>query len=396
MVHHPGAAGANASFKEGVPAATYRRHGGCDAWEDAQHVLWQGAQLCCAAAFLIPHRCAASPLLLRSLLTLSFFMTSVWAGLVVCAPDVLAWHLTCLLVNAAHAVYLAWEALPPRLPNELRGLYDRLFLPYQVGKKPFATLVRAAEILSLDGDHKYAVEGVSPADQKVSILLSGKLQVTCEDVLLHYVQPYEFIDSPEYESCPIGSDKLFQVSITAQESCRYLCWPRRRLYNVLRQNPTMGTILRNLVGRDIALKLYSLAEFHRLGADGPRLKEPPDWWRQTIPRSLSADAVYTEPKGRLRSLAWRATATADADDAVAKALLPRKPARAVPAAMHRTGSTGQSSLLYVCHARPATARQPAVTPPAGRNRCSIVRIGRNGKVTASVLPVDGNIAETSV
>ncbi|XP_064473050.1 popeye domain-containing protein 3-like [Ornithodoros turicata] len=380
MVHHPGVAGANASVKEGVPTATYRRQGGCDAWEDAQHILWQGGQLCCAAAFLIPHRCVASPLILRSLLTMSFLMTSVWAGLVVCAPDVLAWHLTCFIVNAAHALYLAWQALPPRLPNELRGLYDRLFLPYQVGKKRFATIVRAAEIMSLDGDHKYAVEGVSPADQKVSILLSGKLQVTCEDVLLHYIQPFEFIDSPEYESCPIGSDKMFQVSITAQEPCRYLCWSRRRLHNVLRLNPTMAAILHNLVGRDIALKLYSLAEFHQLGADGPRIKEPPDWWRQTIPRSLSADAVYTGPKGRLRSLAWRASANGDTNDALTKALLPRRSTKTQATAMYRAGNAAGQSSLSAC-------QQPI-------QRSSIVRIGRNGKVAASVLPQD--IAETSL
>ncbi|XP_075751238.1 popeye domain-containing protein 1-B isoform X2 [Rhipicephalus microplus] len=282
--------------------------GGCESWEDAQHILWQGAQICFAAAFLVPHRFSLSSLVLRWLLTLSFTLTSIWAGLVVCAPDVLAWHLTCLLVNAAHALRLAWRALPPRMPAHLRTLYERMFLPYQVSTNRFVELTRAAEVVHLAAERRYATEGVTAADQWVSILLTGKLQVTCEDVLLHYVQPNEFIDSPEYESCPIGSEKLFQVTITALEPCTYLTWQRRRLHLLLRANPALWAVVNNLVGRDIALKLYSLAEFHQLGADGvplPARDASPDWGKQ-VPRSLSLDAVYTGPEGRLRSFAWHA------------------------------------------------------------------------------------------
>ncbi|KAL3204558.1 hypothetical protein MRX96_011560 [Rhipicephalus microplus] len=288
--------------------------GGCESWEDAQHILWQGAQICFAAAFLVPHRFSLSSLVLRWLLTLSFALTSIWAGLVVCAPDVLAWHLTCLLVNAAHALRLAWRALPPRMPAHLRTLYERMFLPYQVSTNRFVELTRAAEVVHLAAERRYATEGVTAADQWVSILLTGKLQVTCEDVLLHYVQPNEFIDSPEYESCPIGSEKLFQgLSLEpalgpALEPCTYLTWQRRRLHLLLRANPALWAVVNNLVGRDIALKLYSLAEFHQLGADGvplPARDASPDWGKQ-VPRSLSLDAVYTGPEGRLRSFAWHA------------------------------------------------------------------------------------------
>ncbi|KAH6927800.1 hypothetical protein HPB50_008634 [Hyalomma asiaticum] len=300
------------SHSKGSSSSVYRRSvvnaslpnvanaaGGCESWEDAQHILWQGAQICFAAAFLVPHRFSLSSLVLRWLLTLSFALTSIWAGLVVCAPDVLAWHLTCLLVNAAHALRLAWRALPPRMPAHLRTLYERMFLPYQV---------RHLRAKMLRQHARYATEGVTAADQRVSILLTGKLQVTCEDVLLHYIQPNEFIDSPEYESCPIGSDKLFQVTITALEPCTYLTWQRRRLHLLLRANPVLWAVVNNLVGRDIALKLYSLAEFHQLGTDGvplPRRDASPDWNKQ-VPRSLSLDAVYTGPGGRLRSTAWHA------------------------------------------------------------------------------------------
>ncbi|XP_077487630.1 popeye domain-containing protein 1-like isoform X2 [Amblyomma americanum] len=306
------------SHSKGSSSSVYRRSavnvslpnaanaGGCESWEDAQHILWQGAQICCAAAFLVPHRFSLSSLLLRWLLTLSFALTSVWAGLVVCAPDVLAWHLTCLLVNAAHALRLAWRAVPPRVPGHLRTLYEKMFLPYQVSKSRFMELTRAAELVHLAAERRYAIEGVTAADQRVAILLTGQLQVTCEDVLLHYIQPNEFIDSPEYESCPIGSDKLFQVTITATEPCTYMSWQRPRLQQLLRANPVLSAVVHNLVGRDIAIKLYSLAEFHQLGSDSvplPKRDASPDWEKQ-VPRSLSLDTVYTGPGGRLHSAAW--------------------------------------------------------------------------------------------
>ncbi|XP_042147723.1 blood vessel epicardial substance isoform X1 [Ixodes scapularis] len=381
-----------ASGSSSSPSKVYRRaanasgspgasSGGCDAWEDAQHVLWQGAQLCCAAAFLIPHRFAVSSLLFRWLLTLSFSMTSIWAGVVVCAPDVLAWHLTCLLVNASHAAYLAWQALPPRVPPLLRTLYERLFLPYLVSKKQFVELVKTADVCSIEADHKYAVEGSTAADQKVSILLTGKMQVSCEDVLLHYIHPNEFIDSPEFESCPIGSDKLFQVTITAIEPCSYLCWPRRRLHQVLRLNPALTAIVHNLVGRDIAHKLYSLAEFHRLGTDSvPRpLKDLAlDWWKTHLPRSLSVDAVYTGPRGRMRSQAWQA-----ANDAGR-----RRPF---------TDTTG-SHLFYGAgkdSVRPYVRKQRDEPRLPAMSRC-VVQASASGKATTSVLPITAAVSETPV
>lgn len=372
-------AAVNGSLSANAAAANA---GGCESWEDAQHILWQGAQICCAAALLVPHRFSLSSLVLRWLLTLSLALSSIWAGLVVCAPDVLAWHLTCLLVNAAHAVRLTWRALPPRIPTHLRTLFERLFLPYQVSKSRFVELVRAAELVHLAADRRYATEGVTAADQRVSVLLTGRLRVTCEDVLLHYVEPNEFIDSPEYESCPIGSDKLFQVTITALEPCTYLCWQRRRLHQLLRANPVLWAVVHNLVGRDIAIKLYSLAEFHRLGTDGvplPVRDASPDWEKQ-VPRSLSLDAVYTGPEGRLRSAAWHAARAA------AK--------RATDA------SLASSSLLSYGQGRgaepmlPQPARKLRASPRASPRRSVVMRCSGRGKVTATVLPSAGGPPES--
>lgn len=49
-----------------------------------------------------------------------------------------------------------------------------MFKPLRVSKKHFKELVREAKIMNLDHGDIYAVEDVSPADERLSILLRGK------------------------------------------------------------------------------------------------------------------------------------------------------------------------------------------------------------------------------
>ncbi|XP_023228947.1 blood vessel epicardial substance-like isoform X1 [Centruroides sculpturatus] len=277
----------------------------CEEWSDAKHVLFQSANLCYAAAFLVPHNFTFSILIKRIMLTVGFLMVTLWAGVDVCAPDIFAWNLTFVLTNCVHSFYLAYKNIPPRIDPELMDLFNKVFIPLKVNKKNYKQLIKEAEILSVDEDEHYAIEGITSADERLSILLSGRMKATCEDVLLHYINPNEFIDSPEWEACPTDSDKLFQVTVTALEPCRLLCWQRRRIRQVLKNNQFLDIIMYNLIGKDITHKLYSLNEFHR-PENRTLLSDPNDWWRHPIPRSLSVDAVHTGTKGHVRSLLWRA------------------------------------------------------------------------------------------
>lgn len=64
--------------------------------------------------------------------------------------------------------------LPPRLNVELTELYLKQFKPFRVDKKHFKELAKEAQILKLEVGETYAVEDVTPADEKLSILLRGK------------------------------------------------------------------------------------------------------------------------------------------------------------------------------------------------------------------------------
>ncbi|XP_023710710.1 blood vessel epicardial substance-A isoform X2 [Cryptotermes secundus] len=281
----------------------------CVEWEAAQHNLFQTANLFFAAAFIVPRSFKQSLLLLRAFLCVGFFLSALWAGIHVCAPDAFAWSVGLVFLNAVHTALLACRFLPPPLSLELTELYLKLFKPLRVSKKHFKELTREGQLMHLEPGETYAVEEVTPADERLSVLLKGKLRVTCDDMHLHYVQPHQFIDSPEWEANHDNSDDVFQVTITAEQECLYMCWPRLKLERVLRHRPLLKVVLSNIIGKDITHKLYSLNE--HLGAvansdaASNALGRQPDHWR-AMNRSLSVDAVHTGTRGHVRSLAWRA------------------------------------------------------------------------------------------
>ncbi|XP_067011153.2 popeye domain-containing protein 2-like [Anabrus simplex] len=280
----------------------------CLEWEAAQHNLFQTANIFFAAAFLVPRSFKQSLLLLRALLCVGFFLSALWAGIHVCSPDVFAWNVGLVFLNALHTALLACRFLPPPLSLELTELYLKLFKPLRVSKKHFKELTKEGQVLRLEPGETYAVEEVTSADERLSVLLRGKLRVTCDDTHLHYISPHQFIDSPEWEANHDNSDDVFQVTITAEQECVYICWPRLKLERVLRHRPLLKTVLDNIIGKDITHKLYSLNE--QLGAtqstDIGGLGRPSDHWRKSMSRSLSVDAVHTGTRGHVRSLVWRA------------------------------------------------------------------------------------------
>ncbi|CAG9840106.1 unnamed protein product [Diabrotica balteata] len=232
----------------------------CKEWTPAQHNLFQTANFFFAAAFLVPGSFKQSVLLVRALLSIGYFFLTIWGGVEICAPDILLWNLIIVILNAGHTALLTWKFLPPTLTLELTDLYLKVFKPLRVSKKHFKELVREAKVMNLEEGDIYAVEDVSPADERLSILLKGRLRVTCDDTHLHFINMHQFVDSPEWEANHEQSDDVFQVTITAEEDSVYLCWPRMKLERVLRHRPMLKTVLDSIIGKDITQKLYALNE----------------------------------------------------------------------------------------------------------------------------------------
>lgn len=75
------------------------------------------------------------------------------------------------------------------------------------------------------------------------------MRVTCDDTHLHFINQHQFVDSPEWEANHEQSDDVFQVTITAEEDCTYLCWSRMKLERVLRHRPMLKTVLDAIIGK---------------------------------------------------------------------------------------------------------------------------------------------------
>ncbi|KAL3280835.1 hypothetical protein HHI36_004066 [Cryptolaemus montrouzieri] len=136
-------------------------------------------------------------------------------------------------------------------------------------------------------------------------LSDSRLRVTCDDTHLHYINVYQFVDSPEWEANHDQSDDVFQVTIMAEEDSVYLCWPRMKLERVLRHRPMLKVVLDSVIGKDITQKLYAIND-HLTGLnDDLNRGKRNAIWAKTHNRSMSLDAVNTGTTGLVRSQAYK-------------------------------------------------------------------------------------------
>ncbi|KAJ8979561.1 hypothetical protein NQ317_012950 [Molorchus minor] len=190
------------------------------------------------------------------------------------------WKLRCKCSSAKHLYDLFSEVIN-----------KKVFKPLRVSKKHFKELVREAKVMNLEKGDIYAVEDVSPADERLSVLLKGRLRVTCDDTHLHFINMHQFVDSPEWEANHEQSDDVFQVTITAEEDSVYLCWPRMKLERVLRHRPMLKVVLDCIIGKDITQKLYALNE-HLSGLSDEREEQAESLGKSAEPQLVRGCSEY--------------------------------------------------------------------------------------------------------
>jgi len=180
----------------------------------------------------------------------------------------------------------------------------------------------------------------------VRILLSGKLAVKCDEIFLHFVNPFEFVDSVEWRRRrPRTSDESsavtpslggmismnkerYQVTYDAVSDCTMLRLPAASLARVTEEDEALGFTLDCLIGRDVTRKLYSMSESVGRAASGGQggvgaanergqtMKKTGEFkWHEgprtssliggsDFQRTNSCDAVHTGCKGLVRSQDW--------------------------------------------------------------------------------------------
>lgn len=223
-------------------------------------MLFQLANACFCACFLAPND-QYGLLFLHGVGILGFLLFSTWAWNIICAADVFAWNFGLMLVNVAQMLYILYQMRPVRFPHELDEVYTSLFEPMQVSRQLFKKLVSMehAQIFTLHAGEAYAMQNLTRAD-RLSLLISGRVNVMSDNRLLHHIYAKQFMDSPEFEATGPGSEEKFKVTIMAAAPSRYVSWQRDTLDYLFVKETYLAHIMSILIARDITTKLYAMNE----------------------------------------------------------------------------------------------------------------------------------------
>lgn len=231
----------------------------CQEWEQTHHLLFHLGNFSLLLGLAVPTTLALHMIMLRLLLTTGCGFFIAWATLYRCNMDLMVWNVVFLVVNFMHFFFLLYKRRPIKIDRELRSVYKRMFEPLHVQESLFQRLTgQFCTIQTLKKGQAYAAEDKTSVDERLSILLKGKMKVSYRGHFLHNIYTNSFIDSPEFRSTEMHRGEKFQVTIMAEENCKFLCWSRERLTYFLESDTFLNEVFKYLIGKDITNKLYSL------------------------------------------------------------------------------------------------------------------------------------------
>ncbi|KZS16290.1 Popeye domain-containing protein 3 [Daphnia magna] len=230
----------------------------CENWREPQHILFQLAYGCFFISCLAPDH-SVGIVIMHAALLLGGLLYSTWAWNMLCAPDIFSWTFGFVFLNFCQLMYDLYRIRPVRLDPEVEALFALLFQPLGISRMTFKKLVgqEYAEISTLYPGDFYALQNLTRID-RLSIMLSGKVQVVSDGTILHTIDANEFLDSPEFESSRASIEDKFRVSIVATGTCRYISWQRSILEYLFVKETTLANVFGVLVARDVINKVFSM------------------------------------------------------------------------------------------------------------------------------------------
>ncbi|KAM4796671.1 popeye domain-containing protein 2 [Rhinophrynus dorsalis] len=193
------------------------------------------------------------------LMALGLLCTALWGWLAACGVDIFIWNILLVAICLMQVAHLLFRLRKESYGEEYDTLFSTVYRPLEVPMQVFKEIAHCSgmEVQSLGSDQSYALEGKTPID-RLSLLLSGRVKVSLDGQFLHYIFPYQFLDSPEWESIHPTEEGTFQVTLTAETDCTYISWPRKKLYLLLSRDKYIARLFSVLLGFDISQKLYAL------------------------------------------------------------------------------------------------------------------------------------------
>ncbi|XP_071995173.1 popeye domain-containing protein 2 isoform X1 [Engystomops pustulosus] len=193
------------------------------------------------------------------LLAGGFVCMVIWGWLWACGVDTVVWNVVLVVACLVQISHLLYQLRRESYGEDYDTLYRTVYQPLQVPLPVFKEIAHCSglEVHALSAEQSYALEGKTPID-RLSLLISGRVKVSLDGQFLHYIFPYQFLDSPEWESLRPTEEGTFQVTLTAETDSLYISWPRKKLYVLLAQEKYIGRLFSALLGFDISQKLYAL------------------------------------------------------------------------------------------------------------------------------------------
>ncbi|XP_055481051.1 popeye domain-containing protein 2 isoform X2 [Psammomys obesus] len=231
----------------------------CSGWKQAS----EGAVYHLANCFLLMGFMAGSGLYgcfyLFGILGPGFLCCVLWGWFDACGLDIVLWNVLLTVACLLQLAHLLYRLRADTCPEEFSLLYKTLCLPLRVPPQAYKKIVHCCheQVFTLAAEQTYAVEGETPIN-RLSLLLSGRVRVSQDGQFLHYIFPYQFMDSPEWESLQPSEEGTFQVTLTAETECSYISWPRKNLHLLLNRERYISRLFAALLGYDISEKLYNL------------------------------------------------------------------------------------------------------------------------------------------
>ncbi|KZS14775.1 putative Blood vessel epicardial substance [Daphnia magna] len=177
-------------------------------WLPINHISFQFAHVFLCLSYLAPPGLYGL-IYLRLVLAIGSALLAAWACFIICAFDTFIWNSLFLLVNAVHAVVLIISMRTVHFGPQMEQVYGDIFQPLKVSKRQFKAVAKClTSIRLMKRGECFSVEKETKVET-LSLLLSGRMLVSQNDKMLHFIHPMQFLDSSDWFQ--VSSDDIFQV-----------------------------------------------------------------------------------------------------------------------------------------------------------------------------------------
>ncbi|KAI9559314.1 hypothetical protein GHT06_016103 [Daphnia sinensis] len=240
---------------------------GC-VWLPINHISFQFAHVFLCLSYLAPPGLYGL-IYLRLVLAIGSALLAAWACFIICAFDTFIWNSLFLLVNAVHAIVLIISLRTVQFGPQMEQVYADMFQPLKVSKRQFKAVAKCVTSIRLMKRGEWFSVEKETKVETLSLLLSGRMLVSQNGKMLHFIHPMQFLDSSDWFQ--VSSDEMFQVSIRACEESRVLLWQCDKLRVILQKDAFLRSVLHEILGRDVVRKHCQVREKVASSFDGSPL-----------------------------------------------------------------------------------------------------------------------------